>query len=63
MSDTPFTYFLDPHNLGLDDDEIEFDREAMHGKPVSPAIAAVILLRQINSRLRDLQISINDPDA
>jgi len=56
VADPTFTYFLDKLGLGNEEDSIEIDREALHGKEVSAEVATVILLRQINSRLRDIEL-------
>lgn len=55
MTEPKLTYWLDKLGMGKDDDDIEFDRESLHGKQVSPEFAAVVLLNQIDRRLRDIE--------
>lgn len=55
MTEPKLTYWLDKFGIGNDDNDIEFDREALHGKQVSPEFAAVVLLNQIDRRLRYME--------
>ncbi|WP_082699819.1 helix-turn-helix domain-containing protein [Novosphingobium barchaimii] len=50
-----FLYQVGPNNLGIDDDDISFDREAHDGKEIDAQTATVILLKQIDQRLRNIQ--------
>lgn len=60
MSDPKITYELDRFGMGDESDHIIIDREALHEQEVSPAVATVILLQQINWRLRDISMILHD---
>lgn len=60
MTEPTITYWLDKYGLGNDDDDIEFDREALHGKSISPELATVVLLNQINRSLKSIEIILHE---
>lgn len=59
MTDPKITYHLDKLGLGNESNDIEIDREALHGNEISPQIAAVLLLDQIDRRLRDISLILH----
>ena len=59
MTEPKITYWLDKLGLGNDDDDIEFDRESLHGKQVSPEFAAIVLLKQIDRRLSTIEMILH----
>ena len=60
MAEPKITYFLDKHGLGNESNDVEIDREALHGKEISPQVATVLLLQQIERHLRDISINIHE---
>lgn len=59
MTEPKITFWLDKLGLGNDDDDIEFDREALHGKQVRSEFAAVVLLNQIDRRLKTIEMMLH----
>jgi hypothetical protein len=60
MTDPKMTYFLDKLGLGNESNDIEIDREALHGQEVSPQVATVLLLQQIERHLSDISTVIHE---
>lgn len=54
MSEPTLIYHLDKFGLGDESDHIDIDREALHEQEISPQIATVILLKQIERHLSDI---------
>lgn len=54
MPEPTLIYHLDKFDLGDESDHIDIDRMALHEQEVSPQIATVILLKQIEQHLSDI---------
>lgn len=59
MTEPTIIYHLDKLGLGNESNDIVIDREALHEKEISPQIATVLLLQQIDGRLRDISLILH----